>query len=364
MLHSKMSSRVITSLAVVALLATAAQAQPRIQWNIYGDFTFHTQVIGEGHEEGHGGGEGGGSSTFETGGVDIFARADLTDDISVLQETMIHVMPGGMAMAHSPRVYIRYRLTDWAAVKVGQTHAPLGFYSTNYPHGGYLFQMTVHRPKLVTMDMGSMIIPVHSLGVTVDGSFELGDALEIGYSVLAGNGGNSVDSDANDRKSVGGQISLRPLGPWEGLDVGASVYVDRIPKSVNDPDEIDEMILVAHMAYMAYPIEFIGEYWLIDHSRPEDPAAGPWKLQGGYAQAGWTLGRWTPYARYERWERDAEDPFYSDPRRVLFAPPVKADCFQVGLRFSAHERNVIKLEYKHELEEGAGFLYLQTAFAF
>src|SRR5262249_33501594 len=97
-------------------------------------------------------------------------------------------------------------------------------------------------------------------------------------------------------------LNLRLRYEVNGIVFGANALVDWIPPrtDVSDPtlvqpDTLREQIFGAHIAYVEHPWHVIGEGYLIQHvgpSRTQDTWAG-------IAEFGYTVGKATPYARYE-----------------------------------------------------------------
>src|SRR5690606_38429719 len=138
---------------------------------------------------------------------------------------------------------------DALKLSVGRYHTPISYWNTAYHHGLWL-QTSVARPELI--QIGGFYLPVHFVGGLVEGTLA-GPGATLNYELGAGNGrgmqlGRPGDAgDVNDETAVLGGLRLRP-GFARGLQVGGSVYLDRIS---TDVVAADERIVSAHAVWDA-----------------------------------------------------------------------------------------------------------------
>jgi len=305
--------------------------------------------------------------SFNVGMVDLFARSQIADNVQALTEVMAGEVDG-MLMVHVPRIFIDYRATGWLNLRAGRYHSPLGGYTTSYPHGGGVYRLAVDRPRLLSMDHGEEMIPNHLEGLMATATRSgAGPAIRLDATVARDH------HDASPGWGSGLRLTVFQGGMGGAVEAGVSAYVNRISAAVmdhgsmemshgtDDDDELDlswEQIAVLHVAVHRYPIEGAAEAWYIRHSDALD-LGDHTALVGAFAQAGYTWNRYTPYGRYEYFQRDAGDPVFG----ALGAPLVQ-NKLSAGLRTSVNEKVSIKGEYGFDLAAVEHAVTLQADFGF
>ena len=84
---------------------------------------------------------------------------------------------------------------------------------------------------------------------------------------------------------------------WDGLQMGVSLYRDRLTLQDTTKAPIDEMVGAAHALYKTDAVELLAE-WLAIRHRPH--AGGESNMsRGWYAQASHRFGVLRPYVRYD-----------------------------------------------------------------
>ena len=114
----------------------------------------------------------------------------------------------------------------------------------------------------------------------------------------------------------------------------------------------------AFVAFQGNRLELLTEAFSITH---RDTTTGiEWTSRGGYAQAAWSFGRWKPYYRFDRLDRDESDPYYPVTLEDI-------DKHTVGLRVDPWSRVALKLELgRARIAGGSPFTAaaVQAAFTF
>ena len=166
--------------------------------------------------------------------------------------------------------------------------------------------------------------------------------LRLGYAASLVNG-RAADSsrvstiqDENGAKAVHLWVGLSPRA-LPHLQFGGAAVFDSIPPAVEQgrAPTLDERIWGGFVAFQGPRLELLAEAFSVTH---RDEAAGvEWTSPGLYAQAAWTAGRWKPYYRFDRVDRDEGDPYYG---------PGLQDVTKhtAGIRVDPWNRLALKLE--------------------
>ncbi len=328
----------------------------RLTFQGFGDVTFRSN-------------EGGGrfdsnqdNNFFALGSLDLFLTSQISERISFLNETVFE--PDGNVL-DIERLFIRYVVADYLKVTVGRVHTGLGYWNQAYHHGSWL-QTTIDRPDVYRFEDDNGILPVHSVGIELTGTYDFGP-FDLDYTLNIANGrGEVVDevqnvADRNDSKAVGLMVSIKPeIMP--GLFFGGNFYLDDIPEG-SGHGKIDELILGGHVGYLYSNWEFLLEGFNIEHD-DNDVTNHAYSTLGAYAQAAYRFGQWKPYYRYDLVQFNKRDPFYS----TSFVEPLSdVNRHTLGIRYDITTFNAIKLEYNHlDASDGGNIdsFALNTSFSF
>jgi hypothetical protein len=325
--------------------------QPSMDWQIYGNVSIGYTQSGE--------------PDISLGMVDLFASAQISRRISAVSETMVGTMDG-MAMVHAARLFLDARLHNSVSLRIGRFHTPMAWYTSHYPHGGAVYRLMVNRPRLLSMEMGEEMLPQHMEGAKIYGTVGP-NALGIQYDIAAG------QTDHSDNRFVGaGRVCLIPGGPLYGLEIGSSYFAGTaqasnghgsMTMSMGDESEEDgveqfEQIATVYVSYRRYPAQFNAEYIHVRHS--ENAFRGPYlTLRGAWAQLGLAYEAWTPYARFEWFERNAADPLYD-----AAGAPDSLLSTTAGINWNINEKVVAKAEFGYDLNKRLFRTEAQLAFSF
>lgn len=300
---------------------------------IFGDVTFAAT-------------EAGGRDGFVIGQLVGHGNALLTERLSFFGELSASAREAGYAF-EIERAIIRYEFADVLKLSVGRYHTPISYWNTAYHHGLWL-QTSVARPKLI--EIGGTFLPVHFVGAVAEGSINT-PGLGFSYEAGLGNGrgaliGRPGDAgDVNDEIAAMAGIRFRP-GFARGLQVGGSVYLDRI---TTETAAADERIGSVHVLWDRGAPELIAEYV---HVRHEGDAASSTDSDGFYVQAGYrlpgSLSAFKPYGRFER--------LFVDQTDAVFADVSDYDAAIGGLRWDFETLAALKAEYRHERHAGSEWL--------
>jgi hypothetical protein len=348
-------------LLVAMTLSSVAARAADVNLNIYGDIDYVVEKQTDTPTPGK-------TNSFSSPRLELFLSGT-QDRLAFLAETMFEVGDNNEFSVDVERVEVAYIFSDWFRLRAGRFHTAIGYYNDAYHHGRY-FQITADRPEMVRFEDEGGLIPAHSVGLHADGRFALGGAGSLRYDVDLANGRGQTPQevtnliDPNNGKMVNVRLRFEPAVP-DGLIVGANALVDSIDALTADPTAptvfIREMMLGAHLAYVENNAHLIVEALRVSH----EYAGTRGTTLAGFAELGYTFGRFTPYLRTERVKFPATlDPFYGQNllgQRGSFWSQLG------GVRFTASDFVALKLEGGYVRIDAGGNIQtgvVQCAFAF
>jgi hypothetical protein len=331
------------------------------------------------------------SNSFAASHFEIFPTASY-DRLSFLAEVMFESdAESNNFSIDVERIQVMYLFSDALRLKAGRVHTAFGYYNDAYHHAR-LFDLTTGRPYLTNFEDSGGIIPAHIVGVGADGKLPLRAAGDFTYNLDVGNARSPditevpVAMSAQGEKAV--NLRLRFLPRFvEGLIVGVNGMYDDVPAGtpavvtggvvttpgVGSPDHLEELDLGAHVVYVEGRSHFIVEGAYILH---HDFQTGvDYTNYGGFAEAGYSFGDFTPYARYELFQFDrAGDPLFQSPTFLLGCSgctlPLatgRLEDWRAGVKWLPDEHIALKLEgrgLKTDLGAAQYSGTLQCAFGF
>jgi len=294
---------------------------------------------------------------FDLGQMVAHGNAILSDRVLFFGEMSLTGRSTGYTV-EVERAILRYDFSDALKISAGRYHTAISYWNTAFHHGLWL-QGSVDRPESVKF--GSRFIPVHFVGAQIEGQIP-----ETPVHYVGGIGNGRADNiaragdagDPNDARALLASASVRPAGLL-GFRVGGGVYLDEVP--LPEGADADERILSGHLVWDRGAIEFISEYFDVQH---EDPLSGAETSSDAfYLYLGHRLpGAWRsvmPYARYERVDIGEGD--------VVFEGQVADfEAFVAGVRYDFAGLSALKLEYRNEEIDGGERLdgiFVQASFA-
>ena len=281
-------------------------------------------------------------SSFSLGQLGLMINSALAQNVSVLSEIVFQYNENQSASTTVERLQLQYNLNDLINFRLGRIHTPFGFWNETYHHGTW-FQTTILRPEILRFHDGGSVLPIHSVGLEMYG-YQPFSALDLQYSVGVANGRapnynetqNSYDSNTN--KAVYAVLTLAPAAV-PGLSFGVNGYWDKIPPAPPGRVEtLNESIWGAHLVYLRDRLELLSEATHIEHRDPVNSQT--FTTTGMYAQAGYQIGLFTPYYRYDRLSVGEGDPYYG-PLEVTETRNT------LGIRWDLINWAALKFEYQH-----------------
>jgi hypothetical protein len=238
---------------------------------------------------------------FEQGEIDLFATERLSSHLTALLELALETDAESLAddvEVNVERMLLQYRGNDFFNADIGSYRTALGYYSTAYLRGAWL-QTAISRPKMFTFEDQGGFLPLHAVGVSVNGRIPSGDlnlhyVAELGSSRNYGNtAGLGLEPSFNRATNLA--VYSRPAGA-PGLEIGFSTYHDLFSPGAGF--QLDRAVWMVHFVYVRGRVEFLNEGMRIDLRDISVPGSGTGL--GFYSQIAYRIApSWKPYARVE-----------------------------------------------------------------
>jgi hypothetical protein len=282
--------------------APALPVEPQLSIHLFADVRFSaTDSLGS-------------KNGFSLGQFDLFAHSELSDNLSVLTEATLTALPKNTFNTKLERLLLTFSPSNHFSAAVGRFHTGVGYYNAAYHHGTW-FQTAVGRPLVFAIDGDIGVVPIHTLGVSTTGEIPSG-ALGLRYVAEVGSGRAGQSSAAaapqpslSDNNTPAFNLALiaRPEHV-DGLQLGVSLYRDRLTLTDTTKAGIDETIGAAHALYKTDAVELLGEMLVFKRSpRSTLPAV---TSRGYYAQASRRVGPVRPYVRVDYLDIPRTDPLF------------------------------------------------------
>ena len=171
----------------------------------------------------------GDTSGFGLGGLDFFAREQITENTTGFFE-FVYENTGDSFVLDVERLWIKREFNPSFSLAAGRFHAPLGYWNRNFHHG-VLLQPSVSRPSFIDFEDGeAAILPMHMIGLMAEGRIGGGFSYEasIGNSTALDTTSYTASTTTTAATSCGCEILLGNVG--DGSD-GKS-FVGRVTYSL------------------------------------------------------------------------------------------------------------------------------------
>ncbi len=259
------------------------------------------------------------------------------------------------------RMLLQYRANDFFNADIGSYRTALGYYSTAYLRGSWL-QTAISRPKMFTFEDQGGFLPLHAVGVSVNGRVPSGDlnlhyVAEVGSSRNYGNtAGLGLEPSFNRATNLA--VYSQPQGV-PGLEIGFSTYHDLF--SPGAEYQLDRAVWMVHFVYVRGRVEFLNEgmrIGLLDLAIP-GVATG----LGFYSQIAYRVASsWKPYGRVEYLNAHGTGVIDTAVARAYI--PWKT-VYTGGVRYDLTESVALKLELGRETDYlRAGYITAAAQLAF
>jgi hypothetical protein len=312
--------------------ATQPDSDSRFNFHGYADVDFQRDVDGS-------------TKKFDLGEIDLFGTERLSARWTALME-LVFETDDQQLVASVPvnveRMLLQYRGNDFFNVDIGSYRTAVGYYSTAYLRGAWL-QTAISRPKMFTFEDQGGFLPLHAVGVSVNGRIPSGD-LNLHYVLEGGSSRNYGDtaglaSDVSFNRATNLAIYSQPRGV-PGLEIGFSTYHDLFSPVAGFA--LDRSVWMVHFVYVARRVEFLNEgLWFgLGNS-----SAGSATALGFYSQIAYRIASsWKPYARVEYLNVSGTGGVETETRYYV---PWKT-VYTGGVRYDLTESVALKLELGRE----------------
>jgi hypothetical protein len=237
---------------------------------------------------------------FDLGEIDLFGTERLSPHLTALMEVVFETDDQQLVASvpvNVERLLLQYRGNDFFNVDIGSYRTAIGYYSTAYLRGAWL-QTAISRPKMFTFEDQGGFLPLHAVGVSVNGRIPSGD-FNLHYVVETGSSRNYGDTaglpvDLSFNRATNLAIYSQPLGV-PGLEIGFSIYHDLLSPIAGVG--LDRSLWMVHFVYVQGRVEFLNEGLRI---KIADGSLGSGTGLGFYSQIAYRIASsWKPYARVE-----------------------------------------------------------------
>ena len=325
-----------------ATVDTGADNASRFAFHGYADAGFSRNV------------EGTSTKDFQLGEVDLFATERLSPHLTALLEVALETDSQALVADVSvnvERMLLQYRANDFFNADIGSYRTSLGYYSTAYLRGSWL-QTALSRPKMFTFEDQGGVLPLHAVGVSVNGRIPSG-GLDLHYVLEVGSSRNYGDTaglpfDESFNRATNLAIYSQPQGV-PGLEIGFSSYHDLFSPSAGVG--LDRAVWMVHFVYVRGRVEFLNEGLLIGL---RDESLGSATNLGFYSQIAYRVApSWKPYARVEYLNVYGSGLLSTAIARI-YAP--WGTVYTGGIRYDLTDSVALKLELGRESD------YLRPAY--
>jgi hypothetical protein len=331
-----------------------------IQWRGFGevDYKVLNQKI---PESGAYGFVPGSAGNFYTGDFDLLLTARISDKANVLSEIAIEEGDAQSYSVNLKRVLFNYDYNDHLRMSFGRFQTAVGYYNTAF-HSASWFQTTADRPLIMEFAEDGGLLPTQAVGMSVTGSIPSG-RLGLNYIAEYGssdtirpdlNGQTFTDQNNGNLISVG--LFMRPE-LIAGLQVGGSIYHDRISDFAKGPDvRLGQMIVNGHIVYIRHGVEFLSEGFLIRHAYEHSGLV--YDTPAFYSQISKEFHRIRPFVRYQYINADAGG--ILDNLDLRYGP-------SFGVRYDFTDSIAFKVQADHTVRKGEpdlNGLHMQLVFKF
>ncbi len=290
---------------LILLTVSTATAQlvdsKELTINLYISFEMEYQIEDQGNGDPNG--------SFDNDQVDLVFNYTKGDFRIAVDAVFEHgtATEDGLGNAALSFAFAEYAFSPKAKLRMGKYLTPYGGHnSLNSIKASFLsvkLPLATNKPGSLA-SQGFRFFPRRQVGVAVQGVRPMGSG-RLEYDVVLSNGfqedTNPFEEDNNSQKAVNGRLVFHPS---LGLAIGLSTYLDAGTEADGDRS------VRSFGAHLHYEGEHLHLWAEIDQGRLgfDDSSADIDQL-GGFAELGYRLGNWTPYAQlqYLNAESDALD---------------------------------------------------------
>jgi hypothetical protein len=303
----------------------------------------------------------GSHGNFYTGDFDLLLTSRITDKASVLSEIVFGEGDAQEFGVDLERMLLIYNYNDHLRMSFGRYHTGIGYYNTAI-HSGSWLRTTADRPLVMEFAQDGGVLPTQAVGVSTTGSIPSG---RLGLNYLAEYGSsdtirpdltNGKPIDENNGNQVNVELFVRPE-PFPGLQIGGSVYHDRISDFSRGPNvRLGQTIVNGHLVYLRHGIEFLNEGFLIRHAYEQSSTV--YDMSAFYSQISKQYHHIRPFFRYQ---------YINAARGSILQDLDLRQGPSFGARYDFNDSIAFKTQLDHTMRKGLPDLeglHFQLAFTF
>lgn len=285
-----------------------------------------------------------GNHAFVQGALDLCPSFAAGDHFHSLAEVVLEGdSVSGDVGIDLERLWGKWAFNDLLYLKAGVEHSPLSRFDRLYHHGRWMWLGATH-PFLAEFEDEGGLLPIHQTGVEAGGRFDT-PAGVLEY-VLAVSNGRARTDDFRSRIYTNKKDEAWDVGlSWSPaffpeLIVGGDFHADEIPTVPGDPArrlQMRELIGEVFVELHVKSFELLAE--VVDIAHEDRVTNRTYEHRCGYVQAGYKIGDFTPYVRFDSQIMAVRDPFYSPNDRDL-----SRWAQHLGVRWDILEMLALKLE--------------------
>jgi hypothetical protein len=293
------------------------------------------------------------TNSFQASTLDIFA-SQTEGKFSFVGEVIVEAFGTNDFAIDVDRLEVAYKPRPWLRFRAGRIRSAFGYYGDAYQNGKF-FMMPISWPDMYEAAGVDGILPSHAVGLHADVAHSLGDdhgTVTLDAEVLNGRGRDTGEvpayQDANQTKALNLRLRYVGEGRLGGLIVGGNLYIDQVPRDTTPGLEhpgMHELIAGGHLVYVADQTHFVSELaWIRHRENGTDILHHTTAL---FAEAGYDIGAYTPYVRYEYTHFDTPDPYFT-------TAGIESENFQrvsVGAKYVASASVAFKLQGSVTVDE-------------
>lgn len=284
--------------------------------------------------------------------------------VKTLLELIFEVEEDGSILTDLERAQIGYTFSDALTSWVGRFHSPYGYWNTAFHHGEQI-QTSATRPRFLDFEDKGGILPAHGVGVWLTGAQTIGGS-RVGYDLYAVNAPRIAVDDPTaavpdtagslDMKMAGAErhdpafgfnVSLRP-GGLSDLTVGVHGFRGKVSDNSAASNQTRVNMAGGYAVFNDDRWELMTEYYRF---RNEDLSgtSGKHASSAWYAQAGYGIDSFTPYARHERTRLDQADSYFAAQESGRSYRRAVA-----GVRYDVTPKTAVKVEFNRTRQADRG----------
>jgi hypothetical protein len=237
---------------------------------------------------------------FASGQFDLFITSRINDNTTFLAEVVFE-WDGTTWVLDVERVVARYSFNNYFNLSAGKVHTSFGYWNNAYHHGA-LIQPTIQRPNIVRFEDEGGFLPVHQVGLQLDGSFE--SRLNISYNLMLSNGqakGNSGgDFTHKGPMAFNWSVGMEPFNGAKFILSGISNHIPANTATYQGVRLGEDSFFQMYNASASYflgslPIELCAEYYSVSNTMAIN---GTSRMNGFFGYLGYNKYKIIPYLLY------------------------------------------------------------------